>query len=66
MAAPAQTRRVDLRKIVRAQLVEIGLSLDSIEDVPGCTFCDPVRFHSYRRDGERSGRLLSAIVRRGT
>jgi len=61
----APTRRVDLRRIVRAQLVEIGLSEASIEDVPGCTFCDPVRFHSYRRDGERSGRLLSAIVARG-
>jgi len=62
---PARTRRVDLRTIVRAQLVEIGVSQGSIEDVPGCTFCDPVRFHSYRRDGERSGRLLSAIVVRG-
>ena len=61
---PAPTRRVDLRRIVRAQLVDAGLSPDSIEDVPGCTVCDPVRFHSYRRDGERSGRLLSAIVPR--
>lgn len=61
----APTRRVDLRRIVRAQLVEIGLSPDSIEDVPGCTVCDPERFHSYRRDGEASGRLLSAIVPRG-
>lgn len=61
---PAPTRRVDLRTIVRAQLVEAGVSPDSIEDVPGCTVCDPERFHSYRRDGERSGRLLSAIVPR--
>lgn len=61
----APTRRVDLRKIIRAQLVEIGLADHCIEDVAGCTFCDPVRFHSYRRDGARSGRLLSAIVARG-
>lgn len=60
----APTPRVDLRKIVRAQLVEIGLSPDNIEDVPGCTACDPERFHSYRRDGDASGRLLSAIVPR--
>lgn len=61
----APTPRIDLRKIVRAQLVEIGLSPDSIDDVPGCTVCDPERFHSFRRDGEASGRLLSAIVPRG-
>jgi YfiH family protein len=53
---------VDLRKIVRAQLIESGLSPADIEDVPGCTACDPERFHSYRRDGAASGRLLSAIV----
>lgn len=65
-SGPAETRRVDLRKIVRAQLIEAGLSPDTIEDVPGCTVCDPVRFHSYRRDADRSGRLLSAIVPRAT
>jgi YfiH family protein len=64
--SPAPTRRVDLRRIVRAQLLETGVSQDSIEDVPGCTYCEPERFHSYRRDGARSGRLLSAIVPRGT
>lgn len=61
----APTRRVDLRRIIRAQLIDAGLSPDCIEDVPGCTVCDPGRFHSYRRDGVASGRLLSAIVPRG-
>jgi len=55
---------VDLRKIVRAQLVALGLSNESIDDVPGCTKCDPDRFFSFRRDREKSGRLLSAIVAR--
>lgn len=59
-----RTRRVDLRAVVRAQLEEAGVPDANIEDVPGCTVCDPDRFHSYRRDGERSGRLLSAIVPR--
>jgi polyphenol oxidase len=54
--------RVDLRRIVRAQLVDAGLALACIDDVPGCTVCEPARFHSYRRDGARSGRMLSAIV----
>lgn len=65
-SSPTVTRtlRIDLRKIVRAQLIESGLSPENIDDVSGCTVCDPLRFHSYRRDGEMSGRLLSAIVSR--
>ena len=54
--------RVDLRRIVRSQLEEMGLAPGSIDDVPGCTVCDQQRFHSFRRDRDRSGRLLSAIV----
>jgi YfiH family protein len=57
--------RVDLRAILRAQLEHAGIAPDRIEDVPGCTACDEKRFHSYRRDGSRSGRLLSVIVARG-
>lgn len=59
------TPRIDLRKIVRAQLIECGIAEESIEDVEGCTVCSPELFHSYRRDGERSGRMLSAIAPRG-
>ena len=55
---------VDLRKIVRAQLLASGLTNQSIDDVAGCTKCDSVRFFSFRRDRENSGRLLSAIVAR--
>ena len=52
---------VDLRAAVRAQLRELGVPDDRIEDVPGCTKHDP-RFHSYRRDGANSGRMLAAIA----
>jgi polyphenol oxidase len=55
---------VDLRRIVRAQLRELGLRDSAIDDVPGCTFGDVERFFSYRRDGQVSGRLLSAIATR--
>lgn len=61
-ASPGSRPHVDLRRVLRAQLAEVGLGAASIEDVPGCTVCDPARFFSYRRDGQRSGRLLSAIV----
>lgn len=60
--APGARPRVDLRRILKAQLAEAGLDAASVDDVHGCTACDPARFFSYRRDGQRSGRLLSAIV----
>lgn len=62
---PGARPRVDLRRLVREQLRAAGLDDARIEDVPGCTFGDPSRFFSYRRDGQRTGRHLSAIVARG-
>jgi YfiH family protein len=56
----------NLRRIVRAQLEALGVLPDAIDDVDGCTLTDCERFFSYRRDGSRSGRHLSAIVPGGT
>jgi copper oxidase (laccase) domain-containing protein len=56
---------VNLRKMVRAQLRGGGLRDSEIDDVPGCTVIERDRFFSYRRDGNPSGRMLSAIVGRG-
>jgi YfiH family protein len=61
---PGKNARVDLRRIVRAQLEAVGVRPEAIEDVRGCSVCDRARFHSYRRDGARSGRMLAAIVAR--
>jgi copper oxidase (laccase) domain-containing protein len=55
---------VDLRAAVRAQLRALGLEDARIEDVPGCTKHEPARFHSFRRDGAGSGRMLAAIATR--
>lgn len=55
----------NLRGIVRAQLEDMGVARAAIDDVAGCTVCDRDTFHSFRRDGARSGRMLSAIVGRG-
>jgi YfiH family protein len=55
---------VDLRAAVRAQLFALGVPDARIEDVPGCTKDDSARFHSYRRDGAASGRMLAAIATR--
>jgi YfiH family protein len=51
---------IDLRAAVRAQLRALGVADDRIEDVAGCTKHE-VRFHSFRRDGKESGRMLACI-----
>jgi YfiH family protein len=55
---------VDLRAAVRAQLAALGVSPARIDDVGGCTKHEPIRFHSFRRDGPSSGRMLAAIAAR--
>lgn len=53
---------VDLRAAVRAQLLALGVT--RVDDVPGCTKHEAERFHSFRRDGANSGRMLAAIATR--
>jgi YfiH family protein len=55
---------VSLVRIVRGKLEALGISADAIDDVGGCTHSEPERFFSFRRDGKRGGRLLSAVVPR--
>jgi YfiH family protein len=55
---------VDLVAAVRAQLEACGVPAARIERVGGCTKCDAGRFHSYRRDGAASGRMVGVISAR--
>jgi polyphenol oxidase len=55
---------VDLRFLVTRKLLALGLNEASIDQVGGCTFLEPERYFSFRRDGKVSGRHLSAIVPR--
>jgi polyphenol oxidase len=55
---------VDLRFIVTQQLLSLGLEASAIDHVGGCTLLEPELYFSFRRDGKRSGRHLSAIVPR--
>lgn len=52
----------DLATAARGQLRACGLTADAIGAVGGCTFSEPDRFHSYRRDGDAAGRMLSGIA----
>ncbi len=52
---------LDLAAQNERQLIDGGLDLEQIWQAKCCTKCDPELFHSYRRDGEAAGRLVSAI-----
>ncbi len=49
---------LDLGCLAQQALCAAGLAPAAIGTLPGaCTCCDRARFHSYRRDGPRAGRL---------
>jgi YfiH family protein len=52
---------LDLRAVARQQLLNAGLRPDHIHECDECTFAGDDRFHSYRRDGEAAGRMLSFV-----
>lgn len=58
LRGPGPRPHVDLGRAVRAQLAAAGVA--GVEAVGGCTVCDP-RWHSFRRDGAASGRMLAVI-----
>jgi YfiH family protein len=56
--------RLNLAGLNRRQLEEAGVRPAHIDVISPCTFCDD-RFFSYRREGERAGRMISFIRRIG-
>ncbi len=50
---------LDLRKANVDQLLAGGVVKGNIDISPQCTICNPELFHSFRRDGERSGRMMA-------
>lgn len=56
---------LDLGRLARVELERAGLAPDAIDLIADvCTRCDAERFHSYRREGSRSGRLLHFVTAR--
>lgn len=51
--------RLDLIKANTVQLLEAGVGVKNIAAVPLCTSCRKDLFFSHRRDGERTGRMLT-------
>jgi hypothetical protein len=55
---------LDLASENRKQLVEEGVPGSQIDFLNLCTCCGEARFHSWRRDKERAGRMISFIALR--
>lgn len=56
--------RIDLRLALRRQLLAAGLEEPRIDVASACTCCGGAQFHSWRRDGERAGRMFAVIALR--
>ena len=52
---------IDLIEANRRQLGQLGIASAQIVTVNLCTACHPHDFHSYRRDGDAAGRMVSGI-----
>ena len=52
---------VDLKSFIRNELVQKGVNASSIEIDPHCTKTEPDLFYSYRREKEKSGRMMGLI-----
>jgi YfiH family protein len=52
---------VRLSRLVASQLMSSGLGPDHIDVIETCTYSNHLELFSFRRDGQRSGRQLSAI-----
>lgn len=51
----------DIYGLAKLRLQNLGIPLSQIYGGDFCTYSDPDRFYSYRRDGNKSGRLASFI-----
>jgi len=52
---------VDLKKDIYTRLMKQGVFVENVEVSEHCTYGDEELFHSYRRDGGKSGRMIGVI-----
>lgn len=53
--------RIDLAETIRRQLGRNGVTVGQIVTAALCTCCQPDTFHSYRRDRDAAGRMISSV-----
>jgi polyphenol oxidase len=52
---------LDLKKENIFQLMQVGVLASNFEVSSSCTICERKLFHSFRRDGQRAGRMMAVI-----
>jgi YfiH family protein len=58
---PRGRPHLDVPGANRAQLLAAGLHPERIHQVDDCTICRPDLYHSYRREGQGGGRMISYV-----
>ena len=53
--------RIDLQKLALHQLVQNGFKREKITIQTECTYCEEEKYHSYRRNGKKSGRMIGLL-----
>lgn len=53
---------LDLKKIAKLQLIELGIKEENIEISPECTFCLKDKYFSHRRDKPEQIKTMLAII----
>jgi YfiH family protein len=53
--------KIDLSAFLSRQLASSGIPEGNIHSARLCTVCHPQLFHSFRRDGETAGRMMSVV-----
>ncbi|MCH8838981.1 MAG: polyphenol oxidase family protein, partial [Candidatus Marinimicrobia bacterium] len=61
---PDGSYQLDLPGVVRSRLEDAGVRAENIATAGICTRCDS-RCHSYRRDGQRAGRMVAFFYEQG-
>jgi YfiH family protein len=59
--APGKKPHLDVKQMNRELLLEAGVLVHNIEVSGHCTICHPEIFHSYRREGQQSGRMMAVL-----
>ncbi|MCI0405313.1 MAG: peptidoglycan editing factor PgeF [candidate division Zixibacteria bacterium] len=59
---PDTRRHIDLVSFNQELLVDAGVRKEKVFVDPRCTVCSPEEFPSYRRDGQKAGRIFACIA----
>ena len=55
--------KVDLQYQARREMIQMGFKKNQIKVSTDCTYCSQEKYHSFRRDGKNSGRMIGLIGR---